>query len=298
MVCGVGHIAHHCTLKKKKDMENFVAGRMFRGGNENAACTARGRERQEATDAEGATRCGGLADGDASDDIGRFTTMVLNDGKTWKGKNLKIVSESLSMEKIAEIFERVTGIKATYDPFSLTEYRALPLPERPALSGMFGLICRVRLRSRHDNASKTQSCNGYLRRVAQSEQLEGEKWVKSEKITLSQLSRSATVASVGRRSRRVRLERGNVPQVIASPGDVILKPNPCCPIYSFGFLMAGGVIRSIPIQPRSSFFRLSLEIARSVPKLIAVISSYPSNPHGAKSRVWNLQRTGAICSRA
>src|SRR3979490_2095928 len=38
----------------------------------------------------------------------------------------------------------------------------------------------------------------------------------------------------------------NVAQAITAPGDVVLVPNPSYPIHAFGFLMAGGVIRSVP----------------------------------------------------
>jgi alanine-synthesizing transaminase len=38
----------------------------------------------------------------------------------------------------------------------------------------------------------------------------------------------------------------NVAQAITAPGDVVLVPDPSYPIHAFGFLMAGGVIRSLP----------------------------------------------------
>ena len=38
----------------------------------------------------------------------------------------------------------------------------------------------------------------------------------------------------------------NVAQAITAPGDVVLVPDPSYPIHAFGFLMAGGVIRSVP----------------------------------------------------
>ena len=46
----------------------------------------------------------------------------------------------------------------------------------------------------------------------------------------------------------------NVAQAIIAPGDVVLVPNPSYPIHAFGFLMAGGVIRSVPSDPTPSFF--------------------------------------------
>src|ERR1700736_4812346 len=46
----------------------------------------------------------------------------------------------------------------------------------------------------------------------------------------------------------------NVAQAITAPGDVILVPDPSYPIHAFGFLMAGGVIRSVPAEPTPALF--------------------------------------------
>src|SRR5207302_9869053 len=46
----------------------------------------------------------------------------------------------------------------------------------------------------------------------------------------------------------------NVAQAITAPGDVIPVPDPSYPIHAFGFLMAGGVIRSVTAEPTSEFF--------------------------------------------
>src|SRR5215472_8800221 len=71
----------------------------------------------------------------------------------------------------------------------------------------------------------------------------------------------------------------NVAQAIIAPGDVVLVPNPSYPIHQFGFLMAGGVIRSVPSEPGPEFFvALERAIAHSIPKPIAVVVCYPSNP--------------------
>jgi alanine-synthesizing transaminase len=71
----------------------------------------------------------------------------------------------------------------------------------------------------------------------------------------------------------------NMAQAITGPGDVVLCPNPSYPIHVFGFLMAGGVIRSVPSEPSPEFFHaLERAMAHSVPKPIAVILCYPSNP--------------------
>src|SRR5215213_1467304 len=71
----------------------------------------------------------------------------------------------------------------------------------------------------------------------------------------------------------------NVAQAITAPGDVILVPNPSYPIHAFGFLMAGGVIRSVPSEPTPAFFQtLERAVIHSIPKPIAMICCYPSNP--------------------
>jgi alanine-synthesizing transaminase len=71
----------------------------------------------------------------------------------------------------------------------------------------------------------------------------------------------------------------NVAQAITAPGDVVLVPDPSYPIHAFGFLMAGGVVRSVPSEPTPSFFStLERAITHSIPKPIAVVVCYPSNP--------------------
>jgi alanine-synthesizing transaminase len=71
----------------------------------------------------------------------------------------------------------------------------------------------------------------------------------------------------------------NVAQAITAPGDVILVPDPSYPIHAFGFLMAGGVIRSVPSEPTPAFFAsLERAIVHSIPKPLAVVVCYPSNP--------------------
>jgi len=71
----------------------------------------------------------------------------------------------------------------------------------------------------------------------------------------------------------------NMAQAITGPGDVVLVPNPSYPIHAFGFLMAGGVIRSVPAEPTPGFFSaLERAVVHSIPKPIAVVVCYPANP--------------------
>jgi alanine-synthesizing transaminase len=71
----------------------------------------------------------------------------------------------------------------------------------------------------------------------------------------------------------------NMAQAITAPGDVVLVPNPSYPIHAFGFLMAGGVIRSVPAEPSPAVFpALERAVLHSIPKPLALVTCYPSNP--------------------
>ena len=66
---------------------------------------------------------------------------------------------------------------------------------------------------------------------------------------------------------------------ISAPGDVILAPNPSYPIHTFGFIVAGATIRSVPTTPDEDYWR-SLEAAMNftVPRPTVLIVNFPSNP--------------------
>ncbi len=71
----------------------------------------------------------------------------------------------------------------------------------------------------------------------------------------------------------------NMAQAITAPGDVVLVPNPSYPIHAFGFLMAGGVVRSVPAEPTPAFFPAAERaMQHSIPKPVAMVVCYPSNP--------------------
>jgi alanine-synthesizing transaminase len=71
----------------------------------------------------------------------------------------------------------------------------------------------------------------------------------------------------------------NLAQAITAPGDVVLAPNPSYPIHSFGFIIAGAAIRSIPAAPGEDFFeRLRLAVRFTVPRPKVLVIGYPSNP--------------------
>ena len=64
-----------------------------------------------------------------------------------------------------------------------------------------------------------------------------------------------------------------------APGDVVLAPNPSYPIHTFGFIIAGATIRSVPTTPDEHYWE-SLERAMNytVPRPSVLVVSYPSNP--------------------
>lgn len=66
---------------------------------------------------------------------------------------------------------------------------------------------------------------------------------------------------------------------ITAPGDVVLAPNPSYPIHTFGFIIAGATIRSVPTMPDENYFRsLDKAMAFTSPRPSILIVNYPSNP--------------------
>src|SRR5258706_5237630 len=86
----------------------------------------------------------------------------------------------------------------------------------------------------------------------------------------------------------------NMAQAISAPGDVILVPSPTYPIHEFGFIISGAAIRHIPVvgpmagdglaqftgaDAETAFLRgIERAVKHSIPKPLAVVLSYPSNP--------------------
>ncbi|MGB3802980.1 MAG: LL-diaminopimelate aminotransferase [Sphingopyxis granuli] len=66
---------------------------------------------------------------------------------------------------------------------------------------------------------------------------------------------------------------------ITGPGDVVLAPNPSYPIHTFGFIIAGATIRSVPTTPDENYWRaLDRAMAFTVPRPSILVVNYPSNP--------------------
>ncbi|MCJ1960962.1 LL-diaminopimelate aminotransferase [Novosphingobium mangrovi (ex Hu et al. 2023)] len=66
---------------------------------------------------------------------------------------------------------------------------------------------------------------------------------------------------------------------ITAPGDVVLAPNPSYPIHTFGFIIAGATIRSVPTTPDEHYWeQLDRAMAFTVPRPSILVVNYPSNP--------------------
>ena len=66
---------------------------------------------------------------------------------------------------------------------------------------------------------------------------------------------------------------------MTAPGDVVLAPNPSYPIHTFGFIIAGATIRSVPTTPDERYWHsLERAMAFTVPRPSVLIVNYPSNP--------------------
>ncbi len=66
---------------------------------------------------------------------------------------------------------------------------------------------------------------------------------------------------------------------ITAPGDVVLAPNPSYPIHTFGFIIAGATIRSVPTTPDEHYFdALERAMKFTVPRPSVLVVNYPSNP--------------------
>ena len=66
---------------------------------------------------------------------------------------------------------------------------------------------------------------------------------------------------------------------ITAPGDVILAPSPSYPIHTFGFIIAGATIRSVPTTPNEDYWKaLDNAMAYTAPRPTVLVVNYPRNP--------------------
>lgn len=71
----------------------------------------------------------------------------------------------------------------------------------------------------------------------------------------------------------------NLAQAITRPGDIVMVPNPCYPIHTFGFVIADAAVWSLPKTPGVLLMdQLKAAIKHCSPKPIALVLNYPCNP--------------------
>jgi alanine-synthesizing transaminase len=90
----------------------------------------------------------------------------------------------------------------------------------------------------------------------------------------------------------------NLAQAITTPGDTVLVPNPCYPIHSFGFIMAGAAVRHVPVGPQFDILgELKKAVQHSIPAPIAIVLNFPANPTAQTVDVDFYAEIVAFCRR-
>ncbi|UCG10968.1 MAG: aminotransferase class I/II-fold pyridoxal phosphate-dependent enzyme [Deltaproteobacteria bacterium] len=83
---------------------------------------------------------------------------------------------------------------------------------------------------------------------------------------------------------------------LISPGDVVFAPNPTYPIHPYSVIIAGGDLRSIPIEKDRDFFEdLQVATKQTWPQPKMLIISFPHNP---TTEVVDLEFFRKICAFA
>ena len=72
---------------------------------------------------------------------------------------------------------------------------------------------------------------------------------------------------------------GHLVLATISPGEVVFVPGPAYPIHTYSVVIAGGDLRTIPLQPKDEFFeRLNIAVKTTWPQPKMLIISFPNNP--------------------
>lgn len=88
----------------------------------------------------------------------------------------------------------------------------------------------------------------------------------------------------------------NLAMAITSPGDVVLVPNPSYPIHAYGFIIAGGGLRHVPVGPNIDLLsELENAVKHSSPTPLALVLNFPSNPTAQVVNLEFYEKVVAFC---
>jgi alanine-synthesizing transaminase len=95
---------------------------------------------------------------------------------------------------------------------------------------------------------------------------------KNHQVTLN--SETQVVATIGSKEGLAHLALA-----ISGPGDTILVPDPAYPIHTYGFVIAGAIVKQIPFLHEEQFLQAIEEAMGQVwPKPKALVINFPANP--------------------
>lgn len=88
----------------------------------------------------------------------------------------------------------------------------------------------------------------------------------------------------------------NMAQAISGPGDVFVVPDPSYPIHTWGFVIAGAEVTSIPNATDDRFFaRLKHTLDTAARKPVALVVNYPCNPTACSVDIGFYEQVVDIC---
>ena len=88
----------------------------------------------------------------------------------------------------------------------------------------------------------------------------------------------------------------NMAEAISGPGDCFIVPDPSYPIHTWGFVIAGADVISIPNTPGEVFFESLKKVIESAPrKPVALVVNYPCNPTAASVELPFYEQVIDVC---
>ena len=88
----------------------------------------------------------------------------------------------------------------------------------------------------------------------------------------------------------------NMAEAISGPGDCFIVPDPSYPIHTWGFVIAGAEVVSIPNTPGEVFFESLKKVIETAPrKPVALVVNYPCNPTAASVELPFYEQVIDIC---